>query len=191
MPTTLPQSLTPDDLIKLPDSVAYELVDGTLVERHMGTESSGIAIQIALLLGIFLREHRLGRLFGSDASYQCFPEAPAKVRRADLGFVRFDRLPGGRAPKGNCPVAPDLAVEVISPNDTADEVEEKVFEWLRVGVRLVWVVSPATRTVRIHRPRLAPGGPVSMLSDGDTLGGEDVIPGFSCHVREIFDVEGE
>ncbi len=135
--TTETGVVTPDDLLNMPDSVAYELVDGNLVERHMGAESSEIAARIIFLLGLFIRTARLGRIFGSDTSYQCFAEAPDKVRRADVGFVRLERLPNGRAPKGQCRVAPDLAVEVVSPNDTAEEVDEKVFEWLRgrpVGV---------------------------------------------------------
>src|SRR2546421_322007 len=85
---------TPEDLLSLRDAVAFELVDGKLVKRHMGTESSEIALRIAILLGFFLRGSKVGRLFGSDASYQCFRGAPRKVRRADVGFVRFDRLPG-------------------------------------------------------------------------------------------------
>jgi Uma2 family endonuclease len=153
----------------------------------MGTESSEIALRIAFLLGLFLREHRSGRLFGSDSSYQCFANAPRTVRRADVGFVRFDRLPGGKAPKGHCPVAPDLAVEVVSPNDTAEEVDEKVMEWLGAGVPLVWVVSPGIRNVRVHRPRGAALGPISMLAEEDKISGEDVLPGFSCQVREFFE----
>ncbi len=179
--------VTPEEFLKMPDSVAFELVDGHLVERHMGAESSEIAVRIIILLGIFLRTARLGRIFGSDTSYQCFADAPDKVRRADVGCVRFDRLLGGRAPKEHCRIAPDFVVEVVSPNDTAEEVDEKVFEWLRAGVPLVWVVSPGVQTVRIHRPRTAAGGPVSILSDDDVLTGEDVLPGFSCPVREVFD----
>ena len=100
--------VTPEDLLGLRDSVKYELVDGHLVTRHMGSESSEIALRIAFLLGLFLRDHRLGRLFGSDASYQCFAGSPRKVHRADVGFIRFDRLAGGKAPKGHCPVAPPI-----------------------------------------------------------------------------------
>ena len=180
--------LTPEDLLNLPDAVAYELVNGELVERHLGAESSEVAVNIAILIGMFLRQHRLGLLFGSDASYHCFPDAPGKVRRADVGFGRRGRLPGDRAPKGHCRVAPDLAVEVISPNDTADEVEAKVAEWLGAGVPLVWVVYPSTRAVRIHRPRTSPAGPVSDLAETDAITGEDVLPGFSCTVKEFFDL---
>ena len=179
--------VTPEALLSLPDAVRYELVDGNLVRRNMGSESSLIALQIAYILGTFLRIYRLGLLFGSDSSYQCFADAPKKVRRADVGFVRFDRLPGGKAPKSHCRVAPDLAIEVVSPNDTAEEVDEKVVEWLDAGVLLVWVVSPGTRKVRVHRPRPAALGPISLLTEDETIGGEDVLPGFSCLVREFFE----
>ena len=178
---------TPEDLLKLPDAVKYELVDGRLVERHMGAESSEIALRIALLLGLFLRDHRLGRLFGSDTSYQCFAGDPNRVRRADVGFVRTDRLPDGRAPKGHVRVAPDLAAEVVSPNDTAEDVEAKVDDWLAAGVPLVWVVYPGTRTVRVHRPRTADGGSVADLTGTDVVTGGEVLPGFACRVSEFFD----
>ena len=180
--------VTPDDLLNMPDAVGYELVDGNLVERHMGAESSEIALRIAFLIGLFLREHRSGRLFGSDTSYQCFADAPNKVRRCDVGFVRLERLAGGRPPKGHILVSPDLAVEVVSPNDTADEVEEKVTEWLDAGVVLLWVVYPTTRTVRIHRPRSS-ATRVSDLVETDTITGENVLPGFTCTVKEFFDYE--
>lgn len=179
--------LTPEDLDRMPDNVAFELVNGTLVERNMGLESSEIAGRILLLLGIFLRTRDFGRLFMSDAGFQCFADDPNKVRRPDVSFVRAGRLPGNRAPKGWGRIAPDLVVEVISPNDIADDVEEKVGEWLGAGAALVWVVYPGTRTVRIHRPRTSSLGRVSDLTDADTLSGEDVLPGFTCSVREIFD----
>lgn len=179
-------TFTPEDLLLMEDGVNYELVDGKLVERHMGMESSEIALRIAFLIGLFLRDHPLGRLFGADASYQCFPDFPKKVRKPDVSFIRSQRLPDGRVPTGHCLVAPDLAVEVISPGDLAYEVEEKVSEYLQAGVPLVWVVNPPTRTVRIHRPRHSPRGPVAELTGDDAITGEDVLPGFTCAVREFF-----
>jgi Uma2 family endonuclease len=177
---------TPDDLLRMENAVNFELVDGRLVERHMGMESSAIALKIAFLIGLFLRDRRLGHLFGADASYQCFPNAPTKVRKPDVSFIRTERLPGGRVPAGHCPVAPDLAVEVISPGDLAYEVEEKVTEYLGAGVPLVWVVHPPTRTVRIHRPKSSPRGSVAELSGNDVIGGEDVLSGFSCNIADFF-----
>lgn len=178
---------TPEDLERMPDNVAFELVDGTLVERNMGLESSEIAGRIIVLLGLFLRTRPLGRLFLPDAGFQCFSDDPNKVLRPDVSFIRAGRLPGNKTPKGWGRIAPDLVVEVISPNDIADEVEEKITRWLNAGVALVWVVYPSTRTVRIHRPRTSPHGRVSDLTDADTLSGGDVLPGFTCFVREIFE----
>lgn len=178
--------ITPEDLLSIPDSVSYELVDGKLVERNMGFESSEIAARMIFLIALFLRDHRLGRLVGADASYQCFPDAPNKVRKPDVSFIRSGRFPGDKAPLGHCPIAPDLAVEVISPKDLAYEIEEKVAEYLAAGVPLVWVVHPPTKTVRVHRSRSSPRGSVSELNESDSLDGEDVLPGFTCPVKELF-----
>lgn len=187
--TTIPTAaaITPEDLLALPDGVRFELVDGRLVERHMGMESSWIAARIIALLSGFTAGRRLGLLFGADAGYQCFPDDPSRVRKPDVSFIRAGRLPGDRPPAGHCPVPPDLAVEVISPNDLAYEVEEKVAEYLAAGVPRVWVVHPPTRTVRIHRPRSSPLGPVAGLTDADTITGEDIVPGFTCPVKEFFE----
>ena len=81
----------------------------------------------------------------------CFPDAPAKVRKPDASFIRRGRLPGEALPDGFCPIPPDVAAEVVSPNDLAYEVDEKVGEWLRAGVRLVWVINPRARIVAVHR----------------------------------------
>jgi Uma2 family endonuclease len=186
--TTTHDRMTAEQFLKLPDSDGFELVDGQLVERQMGAESSEIAARIIMLIGLFLRTHRIGRLFGSDTSYQCFViDDEERIRRADVSFVRTDRLPNGRAPKGQIRVAPDLAIEVVSPNDTAQAVDEKVMDWLAAGAQLVWLVTPSTKTVRIHRPRSAAAGPVSLLSQQDTITGEDVLPGFTCALSEFFE----
>jgi len=187
LPTSSPP-ITPEEFLAMPDdeAIAYELVDGQLVERNMGAESSLIAARIIVLLGSFLEDRPLGSVFTSETTYQCFVDAPKKLRRADVSFVRKDRLPDGRVPKGQFRIAPDLAVEVISPGDKSEEVDAKTLEWLGAGVSLLWVVSPATRTVRIHRPRASAAEPISFLTVEDTLVGEEVLPGFSCSVAEIF-----
>jgi Uma2 family endonuclease len=179
---------TPEDLLALPDSVNYELVDGALVERHMGSESSAIALAIGVALANYIRAKKLGHLFTTDCGYQCFPADTGRVRKPDVSFIRVGRLPGERLPKGHVKIPPDLAVEVLSRNDLADEVEEKVQEYLSVGVPLVWVVSPTTRTIRIHRQPNAALGPISALTEADKISREDVIAGFECSVKEFFDV---
>jgi Uma2 family endonuclease len=179
-------SVTPEELLAMPDSAEFELVDGKLVERNRGMESSEIAARIIVLIGMFLRDHRLGRLFGADASYRCYRDGPNKVRKPDASFIANGRLPGNQTPAGYCPIYPDLAVEVISPGDLAYEVEEKVAKYLKVGVRLVWVVQPPTRTVRIHRRRSAAVGSVSELIGSDSITGAEVLPCFACSVSEFF-----
>ena len=192
MSTAVPNEMkharfTPEDLLRLPDAVSYELVDGKLVERHMGMESSVIAARIIHRLREYLGRNRGGLVAGADASYQCFPDAPEKVRKPDVSFIRSGRLEGDRPPTGHCRIAPDLAVEVLSPNDMAYEVEEKVAEYLGAGVPLIWVVHPPTRRVRIIRPASAPPGSSFELGEAGVISGEDVLPGFSCPVKGFFE----
>jgi Uma2 family endonuclease len=180
--------MTPDELLMLPDAVSYELVQGHLVERHSGALSSAVATTIGTVLGHFMRPKRLGHLFTADCGYRCFADDPGKVRKPDISYVRAGRLPNDRPPQGYILVAPDLGIEVLSPGDLAYEVDEKVKEYLDAGVKLISIVNPKTRTVRIHRPTGAEGGPISLLKDSDTITGESVLPGFSSPVAEFFDV---
>lgn len=173
--------ISPEELEAMPDAVAYELVDGQLVERNSGAESSSIAARIIGLLFLYLRSHPIGQPFSSEASYKCVEKSGRRsVRRADASFIVNERLAGKRIPRGVLEIPPDLAVEVLSPNDTAEEVDAKAILWLEAGARLVWIVTPATQTVRIHRPRNAANGPISMLAPEDDISGEDVLPGFTA-----------
>ena len=116
-----------------------------------------------------------------DAGYQCFPYQPNLVRKPDVSFIRYGRLPGGELPKGWIKIPPDLAVEVISPKDLVEALEEKLEDYRRAGVPLIWVINPRSRTARVHRK----DGTASDLHEEDELSGEDVIPGFRCPLREI------
>jgi Uma2 family endonuclease len=113
---------TPEDLLNMPDSKSYELVNGQLVERKTGTESSWVGGQLFAQLDRFCKEHNIGWVFPADSGYQCFPHDPRGVRRPDLSVIRFGRLPGGVLPKGWSKITPDLAVEVLSPNDSIYEL---------------------------------------------------------------------
>ena len=173
---------TPEDLLTMPDGKLYELVDGRLVERKMSIWSSYVAGVIFDLLNSFCRENRLGWVFPEGTSFQCFPALPGRVRKPDVSFIRFQRLALAQATtEGHCPVAPDLAIEVISPNDTAYEIDDKVREFLDAGGPLVWVVNPEQRTVEIHRA----SGPGAILRENDEISGEDVIPRFRCRVGDF------
>jgi Uma2 family endonuclease len=147
----------------------------------MGTISSWVGGELHGRLRDFCRQHDLGWVLPADAGYQCFPGEPARVRKPDVSFIRFGRLPGEQLPEGHARIAPDLAVEVVSPNDLALELDRKVKEYLAAGVRLVWVIFPETRSGRIHRAN----GSVAEVRESDPLEGEDVIPGFRCTVGDL------
>jgi Uma2 family endonuclease len=172
---------TPEDLLAMPDGENFELVDGRLVERKMGYESSWVGSRLLIYLGRHCVEHDLGDVLQSETGYQCFPHDAGLVRKPDVSFVRRGRLPVVRLPKGWARIVPDLAVEVVSPNDSAEEVEEKLADYRKAGVPLIWIIYPEARAARIHR---IDGSAGYLLEDGE-LSGEDVIPGFRCPLREI------
>jgi Uma2 family endonuclease len=173
---------TPEELLAHPDEKDYELVDGHLVKRKMSALSSWVAGRLHRYLDVFCDDHQRGWAFPEGTGYQCFPGAPLKVRKPDASFIPAGRLPATEWTEGYSSITPDLVVEVISPNDAAWEIDEKVAEWLDAGVALIWVVHPRVRAVRIHRA----SGPVSWLSAEDELSGEDVLPGFRTSVAAIF-----
>ncbi len=173
---------TPEDLLAMPDGKSYELVGGQLVERNMGVESSWVGGELHLNLSRYCREREMGWALPADNGYQCFPHEPGLVRKPDVSYVRFGRLAGGTLPKGWIKIPPDLAVEVVSPNDTVYELEDKLADYQKVGVPLMWVVYPNSHTVRVYRA----DGSTSLLHQDEELSGEDIIPGFRCSVRAIF-----
>jgi Uma2 family endonuclease len=166
--------------IEVPDG--YEWIDGELVEKRGGMEASVVAVSLLALLGNHVKEHALGFVVGGDCGYQIFAARRKHVRKPDGSFVAKSRLPGGKPFRGNARVPPDLAIEVVSPNDLAEEVNQKVVEFLSAGVRLLWVVYPGTRTIHVFRR----GGGAAWLTVSDELSGEDVVAGFSCRVGEVF-----
>ena len=182
MSTVAQQTYTPDDLLAMPDRKKYELVDGQLVERHMSQLSNWVAGRLHRFVDIFVDEHRLGWTWASAQGYVCFPDSPRKLRFPDVSYVSKKRLPEGPTSEGYIDIAPDLAVEVVSPNDLSYEVERKVVEYLDAGVTLVWVIDPEARTVRIHRR----DGSIGWLREDGELSGEGVLPGFRCRVTTIF-----
>jgi Uma2 family endonuclease len=173
---------TPDDLLEMPDGACFELVNGQLVERNVSALSSIVAAKLCQILLTFCDAHQLGWVLSSECGYRCFPKDPDRIRRPDVSFVDRARLPVNRLAEGYVTIAPDLAVEVISPHDRAYDVEEKVQEYLEAGVKLVWVVNPPTQTVRIYRG----DGSITGVRAADELSGEGVLPGFRCRVGELF-----
>jgi Uma2 family endonuclease len=168
----------PEDLLSMPGGKNLELVDGDLVEKNVSALSSWVALR----LGGLVRAHGMEWVLGPDCGYQCFTDAPGKVRRPDLSFLRQDRLSWERFEEGYIPVAPDLAVEVASRNDLLYEVEEKAAEYLGAGVKLVWIIRPRGRMVEVQRT----DGSIHTLREHEDLSGEDVLHGFRCRIDELF-----
>jgi Uma2 family endonuclease len=178
-----PRTYTPDELLRLPDGDRYELVDGQLVEHNVSALSSVVAIKLASRLHAHCELHTPAWILGSDCGYQCFPGHPRKVRKPDVSLVLRERLSTAQLEEeGFLTIPPDLAIEVVSPNDSAYEVEQKVQEYLKAGVKLVWVIYPPTRTVHIHRGDRSS----AVVSADDDLTGEDLLPGFACRVSDLF-----
>lgn len=185
MASAAPARHTPADLLAITDRPMPELIDGELVEREpMGQISDAVAARILYLIYEYVRSERLGLVNGSQGSYQVFPDQPDKVRIPDVSFTSWERLPQAKVEEGHGRVAPDLVVEVISPNDKAVDVAVKIQDFLGAGVRLVWVVNPVTRDMQIHRA----DGTITGLKVGDNLVGEAVLPGFRCSVASLFDI---
>ena len=174
--------MTADDLLRLPDDgMRHELVRGEL--RTMppaGWGHSRLALGAAFSLDAYVEAHDLGEVVGEPGFR--LETGPDTVRAPDVAFVRRDRIPRDSARTGFFLGAPDLAIEVISPNDVYAEVDAKVAVWLEHGTLLVFVVNPRRRTVAVHRP----GQPVRTLGIDDVLDGEDVVPGWRLAVRDLF-----
>ncbi len=175
-----PALMTADELLRvyIPDK-QVELVKGVLVVRELpGLRHARVAMDLALRLGAHVRAAGLGRVY-AEAGFK-LASNPDTVRGPDVAFISRDRIPDPEPP-GFAHFAPDLVVEVISPGDRPGEVLAKVADWLSAGTRLVWVLDPARRVARVYRD----DGTEQILTGDESLDGGDVVPGFSCPLREI------
>jgi Uma2 family endonuclease len=177
-----PGTATEDDVRSVHDREGRlcELVDGVLVEKAMGFRASWLAATLIIILGNFVRPRNLGLVTAPDGMVRL---AAGLVRIPDVAFVSWNRLPDRHVPTAPIPtLAPDLAVEVLSTGNTAQEMARKCREYFAAGVRLVWLIEPETRTVTVHTtPEHS-----TVLREEDTLTGEVVLPGFALPVRELF-----
>lgn len=176
--------MTPDEFLVYPLSdVKAELVRGELrVTPPPGGPHGRAATNLILLLGAYLEGRGLGWVYADGVGYELL-ELPRTVRVPDVSFVRAGRLPKEGIGPGLLKLAPDLAVEVLSPSESASELEETLDDYRACGTPLIWVVDPARRTVMI----VASDAPVRWLREDDALDGGDVVPGFSCQVAELFE----
>ena len=174
--------LTIDEFERLPDDGwRCELVRGVVVrEPPAGFEHGRLANRILYLLTAFAEEHGLGEVLASETGSALFEEPPT-VRAPDAAFVAESRVPSP-APPGFGRLAPDLAVEVVSPSNTMTQIHSKVLDYLNAGSRLVWVVDPAARSVAVYRSRKE----IRLLSGADELDGEEVLPGFRLRLEDLF-----
>jgi Uma2 family endonuclease len=171
-----------EEPIEIEDRRGYELIDDQWVEKIMGAQSGRVSQVVNRLIDNHAEAHQLGLVFSPETPYQIFPHKPRQIRKPDGSFIRRGRLPDDKPPRGNLRIHPDLAIEVISPNDLAEEIEARIADYLAAGVPLLWVIYPAMRTVYVIRQ----GGNVSRPTAADHLRGEDVLPGFTCRVEELF-----
>lgn len=159
----------------------YELVDGVLVEKTVGYREGSLGGWIIRLIGPYLDNNDIGDLAGADATMRLMK---GLVRLPDVSFTRWEKFSGGKLPEEPIPdLVPDLAIEVLSKNNTAGEMKRKLKEYFLTGTSLVWLVDPKTRTVTVHT---APDV-FTVLTEADTLGGGDVLPGFTLAVKRIFE----
>lgn len=181
--TTAQTLLTADELFSLPaDGNRRELVKGELrTMAPAGAEHGFVAGEVFGFVREHVRRHRVGYTFAAETGFTIGRD-PDTVRAPDVAFVAAGRFAGNVLPARFADLAPDLVVEVVSPSDTAREIQEKVEDWLRAGVRMVWVVYPSTRSVTVYRSLTE----VRVLTEAETLEGEDVLPGFTCPVRDLF-----
>jgi Uma2 family endonuclease len=175
--------MTADELLKLPRGrFRYELVKGELrTMSPSGSEHGAIVVNMTVLLAQHVKANNLGIVFGAETGFK-IAENPDTVLAPDVAFISREHIPESGIPKKYWPGAPDLAVEVLSPGDTAREVEAKVGQWLAAGARLVWTINPRRKSVTVHRT----SKDASTFFETDELDGEDVVPGFRCRVSEIF-----
>jgi Uma2 family endonuclease len=176
--------ITAEEFLRMPDppdGSRQELVRGVI--ETMPARSTYHRVcrgRLGRRLGNFVEEKGLGHLASNDSGF-ITERDPDTVRGPDLSFWSRERLP--QLPTdGYVTVAPDLVVEVVSPNDEFARVHKKIQHYLKHQVRLIWLVLPEDRSVTVYRPQAAP----VTLTNSDVLSGEDVLPGFVCPVHELF-----
>src|SRR5574341_1720008 len=176
-----PTLLSADELLhmRFPDK-RVELVRGRLVvSEPPGFLHGECMVRLARILGDYVASHDLGRVVAGDPGFKLASD-PDTVRGPDVAFVQKGRIPDP-PPAGYAELAPDLAVEILSPRDRPGETLAKVADWLRAGTRLVWVVDPERRIARVYRA----DGSETVVDAGGVQDGEDVVPGFACPLSAI------
>jgi Uma2 family endonuclease len=175
--------MTAEQLARMPfPHNRTELVRGRLiVHEPAGGRHGRIAATIVIEIGIYLRLHPIGTVYAADTGFT-IERKPDTVRAPDVAYIRADRVPADDG-VAFAEIAPDLAVEVVSPGDRAGAVRTKVAQWLRAGTLLVWVVDPRRRSARVYRT----DGHARLVAESDMIEGEDVLPGFRAPLARFLD----
>jgi Uma2 family endonuclease len=177
------ERLTIAEFEQLPEENEYlqELVRGFVVREPRPAYGHGrLQVRVASLLDRFVRSHNLGVIL-VETGFVLATEPPT-VRGPDVSFIATERLP--MDPQVVFPAQPpDLAVEILSPSNTASDIHEKVLDYLAAGVRLIWVVDPRTRSVAVHSGE----APTTIAREGEFLDGRDVVPGLTLEVADLFE----
>lgn len=178
---------TIEELWEMPEKpgVRFELVDGELLEvPGAGVVHGLISALLYRLLYTFVEEHNLGIVLHDGVGFILRTDPP-RLRIPDVSFIYWRRTPAGDLPEGFWPGAPDLAVEIVSPNDRAEDVHAKVRNYIDAGSEAVWVLWPREQSVTVHLP----GEPTRELLATDLLDGGDLLPGFKVQVCDLFNVQ--
>jgi Uma2 family endonuclease len=179
--STAARLITAEEFFAMPGSRHKELVRGEVVE---GMPPGGVHGIVAALVAAFLiqwnKQHTRG-VVGVESGF-IVDHGPDTVRGPDVSYVRPERMPEGGAPEGFWQIAPSLAIEVVSPSDTAEEIDIIVGEYRDAGTEAVWVIYPRTRRVIVHTL----DGLARSFGPDATLESPELLPGFSCPVQELF-----
>ncbi|MFI5272105.1 MAG: Uma2 family endonuclease [Ktedonobacterales bacterium] len=178
------QTLTAEDFAALPrEGLRLELIQGEIFAMPPASGGHGKAsMRLGGLLFQYVMAHDLGEIYAAETGF-LVERNPDTVRAPDVAFICKDRLPPAASDSYWVLVIPDLVAEVVSSTDRPKDIGEKVAMWLTAGVRMVVVVRPPERLVEVYR---ATGNQTLLLRDGDTLTGDDVVPGFAAPVARIF-----
>ena len=180
---TIIETTTAEDLLRMPkDGFRYELMRGEIRKMSpAGNRHGKLTMRLSAPLFQYVEANGLGVVYAAETGFRLSTD-PDTVLAPDIAFVSRKRIEAVGEPDGYWPGAPDLTVEVISPTDLYTEVEEKVFEWLNAGTAMVVLVNPRNRTVTTYRSR----ADIAVLTEGDTLDGADIVPGWTMPIGGLF-----
>ena len=182
--TAGPGIVTPDDFLHHPAANdRTELVRGHIQVMTPASAAHGLVSGTVFhLLASHVRQHKLGACFADSTGYT-LPNLPNTVRAPDASFVRRERLPANGVGAGFLEMAPDLAVEVLSPNESREDIAAKLADYRVAGTPLVWVIDPAARTVTV----ISATEDDATVGESQRLSGGSTLPGFTCSVRDLFE----